>query len=70
MRAALLLSVLALVCGVAALFGYPTVSLNSTPAVGLPALLMSMALAAVFPATVLAWRKFFSSKSSGLGHSE
>lgn len=67
MRAAILLSVLVLICGVAALFGYPTVAVNGDPVMGLPALLISVLLAAVFPGAVFVWRKLLSTGSSGLG---
>jgi hypothetical protein len=70
MRAAILLSILVLICGVAALFGYPTVSVNGDPVIGLPALLMSVLLAAAFPGAVFVWRKLFSSGSSGLRQSK
>ena len=70
MRAAILLSVLVVICGVAALLGYPTVGVNGNPVVGLPALLISVVLAAVFPGAVFVWRKLFSSRSSGLRQSE
>ena len=72
MRAAILLSTLVLFCGVAALFGYPTVSVNGDPLIGLPALLTSVLLAAVFPGAIFVWRKLFpsGSSSSGLRQSE
>jgi hypothetical protein len=70
MRVAVLLSALVVICGVAALFGYPTVAVNGQPVIGLPALLMSVVLAAVFPGAVFLWRKRSSSSSSGLAKSE
>ena len=70
MRAAVLLSVLVLICGVAALFGYPTMAVNGDPVVGLPALLASAVLAAVFPGTVFVWRKLFRGSSNRLRQSE
>jgi hypothetical protein len=37
---------------------------------GLPALLISVLLAAVFPGAVFVWRKLLSTGSSGLGESK
>jgi hypothetical protein len=66
MRGAILGSVLVLICGVAALFGYPAMSVNGTRVFGLPALLISVVLAAAFPAAVFVWRRLFPSRSIGL----
>jgi hypothetical protein len=56
MRAAVLLSVVAIMCGIAAAFGYPAVWVNGAPVVGLRGLMASIPIAAVFPLAVLAWR--------------
>jgi hypothetical protein len=57
MRAAALLSLLVLICGVAAALGYPAVRINGTPVVGLWGLAVAIPVAAAFPSAVFAWRK-------------
>ena len=59
MRVAVLLSVLALICGVAAAFGYPAVTINGTPIVGFRGLAISIPVAAAFPSAVYLWHKLF-----------
>jgi hypothetical protein len=57
MRAAVLLSGLILVCGVAALFGVPAVFAGSHVVVGIRGLVVALAGAAVPPVVVFGWRK-------------
>ena len=57
MRAALLLSGLFLICGVAAYFGIPAVLVDGQAIVGVRALVASLIFAVVPPVAVLAWRK-------------
>jgi len=56
MRAALLLSVLLSICGVAAALGYPAVYFAGEPVLGIKGLVLALAIAALCPAGVLAWR--------------
>ncbi len=57
MRAAVLLSGLFLICGVAAFFGIPAVYVDHQPAVGSSGLYIALVAAAVPPVDVLGWRK-------------
>ena len=57
MRAAVLLSILCLICGLAALFGVHAVYVGGQAMVGLKGLVVAMAGAVVPPALVLGWRK-------------
>ncbi len=58
MRAAILLSVMFLICGVAALFGVPAVWVNYKPITGLAGLGLSLVWAALPPLVVLGWRRW------------
>jgi hypothetical protein len=58
MRAALLLSVMSIICGLAALFGMPAVYFNAKPVVGVAGLATSVVFAAIPPLVVLGWRKY------------
>jgi hypothetical protein len=62
MRAAALLSLMAIICGIAAAFGYPAAWINGAPVLGLRGLAVSIPIAAAFPLAVYAWRKLFHSK--------
>jgi hypothetical protein len=57
MRAAVLLSGLCLICGVAALFGVPAVWVGGRPIAGIAGFLIALLVAAVPPVVVLGWRK-------------
>jgi hypothetical protein len=57
MRAALLLSVLCIVCGLAALVGVPAVYVGGKPVLGVLGFAASLVGAAVPPVWVLSWRK-------------
>lgn len=57
MRAAVLLSGLFLICGVAALFGVPAVHVDGQVMLGVRGLLAALVAAAVPPIVVLGWRK-------------
>jgi hypothetical protein len=59
MRAALLLSALILICGVAVLFGVPSVQIRGQPLFGIAGLAIAMIGATFPPAAVFAWRKLF-----------
>ncbi len=52
MRAALLLSLLCVICGVAAAFGYPAVYAAGEPTFGLKGLTFALAMALVAPSAV------------------
>jgi hypothetical protein len=58
MRAALLLSVVCVICGLAALFGIPAVYASAKPLFGVVGLVTSLAFAAIPPLVVLGWRKY------------
>jgi hypothetical protein len=58
MRAAVFLSVLCVICGLAALFGIPAVYVSSKPVLGVAGLGTSIVFAAIPPIVVLAWRKY------------
>jgi hypothetical protein len=62
MRAAVLLSCLILICGVAALFGVPAVWVGGRPIVGIAGLVTALLTAAVPPVVVLGWRKMSGKK--------
>jgi hypothetical protein len=57
MQAALLLSVMCIICGLAALFGIPAVYVNAKPVFGVSGLAASLVFAAIPPLLVLGWRK-------------
>lgn len=57
MRAAVLLSVLCVICGLAALFGIPAVYVFRTPVLGVAGFATSLVWAAIPPLAVLAWRR-------------
>jgi hypothetical protein len=57
MRAAILLSTLFMIGGIAALFGVPGVHVGNQFVVGVKGLLAAMMMAAVPPVLVLVWRK-------------
>jgi hypothetical protein len=57
MRAAVLLSSLFLICGVASFFGVPAVQFNGKAVVGVSGFVMALAAAAVPPLVVMGWRK-------------
>jgi len=57
MRAALMLSGLFVICGVAALFGVPAIYVNYKPVFGGLGFVASLVYAAVPPLLVLGWRK-------------
>jgi hypothetical protein len=57
MRAAVLLSGLFLIGGVAAFFGIPAVQVAGQPVTGIAGLVTSLAFAAVPPVAVLGWRR-------------
>jgi hypothetical protein len=57
MRAALLLSLMSLICGVAALFGIPAIWVGGRPIAGIAGLLTALLFAAVPPLVVLGWRE-------------
>ena len=57
MRAAVLLSVLILICGVAALLGIPAVWVDRQPITGIAGFLTALLGAAIPPVVVLGWRK-------------
>ena len=56
MRAALLLSLLCLICGVAATFGIQAIWIRGQPVVGLTGLGIGLLSAAISPLIVLGWR--------------
>jgi|1185.fasta_scaffold742026_1 hypothetical protein len=58
MRAALLLSVMSVICGLAALFGIPAIYVNAKPLFGIVGLGTSILFAAIPPLVVLGWRKY------------
>jgi len=58
MRAALLMSVLSVICGIAALFGIPAVYVHHKPLFGVVGLATSLLLGAIPPLVVLGWRKY------------
>jgi hypothetical protein len=57
MRAAVLLSVLFIIGGIAALFGVPGVLVNGRPVIGALGFATALAFAAVPPLVVLGWRR-------------
>jgi len=57
MRAALLLSVMCGICGIAALFGIPAVYVHYKPVLGILGFLTALVFASVPPLAVLGWRK-------------
>jgi hypothetical protein len=57
MRAALMLSVLCIICGLAALFGVPAVYVGGKPVLGVLGFAASLVGAAVPPIGVLGWRR-------------
>jgi len=57
MRVALLLSVMCVVCGLAALFGVPAVYVRGEPLFGALGLATSLVFAMVPPLVVLGWRR-------------
>ena len=58
MRAALLLSVMCVICGLAALFGIPAIYVNAKPLFGVVGLATSLLFASIPPLVVLGWRKY------------
>jgi hypothetical protein len=58
MRAALLLSLMAVICGIAAAFGIPAIYVNARPIFGIAGLAASLVLAAIPPMVVLGRRKY------------
>ena len=58
MRAALLLSVMSIICGVAAFFGKPAIYVNYKPVLGVAGLATSLLFAAVPTLAVLGWRRY------------
>jgi hypothetical protein len=58
MRAALLLSIMCVICGLAALFGIPAVYVTSKPVLGVAGFATSIVYAAILPIVVLGWRKY------------
>ena len=64
MRAAILLSIACIICGIAALFGVPAIYGFYKPVLGVLGLATSLVYAAVPPLIVLAWRK---RKSASIG---
>jgi len=69
MRAAILLSIMITICGLAALFGVPAVHVWGRPVVGVLGLATSLAMAAIPPLVVLAWRRF-AGKKGGVSRSD
>ena len=65
MRAALLLSLMVMICGMAAAFGYPAVWISGAPVLGLRGLVAAALMATAFPLAVLIWRKRFHSRRKG-----
>ena len=57
MRAAVLLSSLFLICGVAAFFGVPAVHIDGQPVLGVGGFLIALVSAAIPPIVVFGWRK-------------
>jgi hypothetical protein len=57
MRAAVLLSLLILICGAAALVGVPSVYVGGRPVSGFAGLVTTVLSAAVPPVLVFGWRK-------------
>jgi hypothetical protein len=57
MRAALLLSVMFFIFGLAALFGVPAIHVLGKPVLGVLGFALSLLLSAVPPLMVLGWRK-------------
>ena len=57
MRAAILLSIAFIICGIAALFGVPAIYAFYKPVLGVLGLATSLVYAAVPPLVVLGWRK-------------
>ena len=66
MRAALLLSVAFVICGIAALIGVPAIYAFHKPVLGVFGLAASLVYAAIPPLVVLSWRKI-KSRSMGRG---
>jgi hypothetical protein len=58
MRAAILLSVMFVIGGLAALFGAPVIYVNAKPVFGIAGLATSFVFAAIPPLAVLGWRKY------------
>jgi hypothetical protein len=58
MRAALLLSVICVICGLAALFGIPAIYVNAKPLFGVAGLATALLFATIPPLVVLGWRKY------------
>lgn len=58
MRAALLLSLLCLICVVAAAFGRQAVWIDGKPVVGFSGFVIGLLIAPVPPLLVVVWRKF------------
>ena len=57
MRAAVLLSVVFIICGIAALSGIPAIYVGNKPVLGVLGFATSLVFAAVPPLVVLGWRK-------------
>jgi hypothetical protein len=57
-RAAVLLSAMFLISGVAAFFGVPAISVHGKPVTGPLGLLVSLAMAATPPLVIVVWRKY------------
>ena len=66
MRAAVLLSVMCVICGLAALFGIPAVYVASKPVAGIAGFATSIVFAAIPPIVVLAWRKYSGRKADAV----
>ena len=64
MRAAILLSVAFIICGIAALFGVPAIYAFYKPVLGAIGFATSLVYAAVPPLLVLGWRKMKSRSMS------
>jgi 4-amino-4-deoxy-L-arabinose transferase-like glycosyltransferase len=58
MRAAILLSVMFTICGLAALFGVPAVYVMHRPIFGLAGLASALVMAVLPPLVVLGWRRY------------
>ncbi len=56
MRAALLLSLLCVICGVAAAFGVPAVWIRQQPVIGVSGFAVGLLFAAIPPSVVVVWR--------------
>ena len=57
MRAALLLSLVATICGLAALFGVPAIYVGGEPVFGFEGFVTSLVFSAIPPLGVLGWRR-------------